>query len=83
MTEPNPWQPIEIAPKDGSLLELTWLYNGDAQDIWPMQWSHIQKNGFFPGKVGFWTAPDGSMTWDDSGEWGPTHWRFARSEVEG
>lgn len=70
------WQDISTAPKDGTLIELTWMENGRPQEIWPMQWAHIQKNGFFPGKVGMWTAPDGSCTWNDEDPDGaPTHWR--------
>jgi len=46
------------------------------QKISPVQWLHIQRNGFFPGKVGMWTAPDGSITWNDDGDGCPTHWRY-------
>lgn len=70
------WQPIETAPKDGKVIELTWMDGGKPQEIWPMQWGHIQKNGLFPGKTGFWIIPDGSMTWnDDDPDGAPTHWR--------
>jgi hypothetical protein len=74
------WQPIETAPKDGTVVELTWLENGKPQEIWPMQWAHIQRNGLFPGKVGMWTLPNGGATWnDDDPDGAPTHWRPARS----
>lgn len=70
------WQTIDTAPKDGTVIELTWMEKGNAQEIWPLQWAHIQRNGFFPGKVGMWTSPDGSMTWnDDNPDGAPTHWR--------
>jgi hypothetical protein len=70
------WQDISTAPKDGTTIELTWMENGRPQEVWPCQWCHIQRNGLFPGKVGMWTVPDGSMTWNDSDPDGaPTHWR--------
>lgn len=70
------WLPIETAPKDGTVIELTWMEGGKAQEIWPLQWGHIQKNGLFPGTVGMWVTPDGSITWNaDDPDGAPTHWR--------
>lgn len=70
------WLPIDSAPKDGTVVELTWMEGSHAQEIWPMQWGHIQKNGLFPDRVGMWIVPDGSITWnDDERGGGPTHWR--------
>jgi len=40
-----------------------------------MQWGHIQRNGLFPGLVGMWVAEDGSFTWQDADDLGPTYWR--------
>lgn len=71
------WQPIETAPKDGSVIALTSFFDdGEQFETWPMQWMHIQRNGLFPGKTGMWTHPSGGLTWNDDGVGGgPTHWR--------
>lgn len=78
------WLPIDGAPKDGRVIDLTWMEGGVPQEIWPMQWGHIQRNGLFPENTGMWVAPDGSVTWNggpDNG--GPTHWRAVRDQSQG
>lgn len=74
------WQPIETAPRDGTVIDLTWMEDGKPAEIWPMQWGHIQQNGLFPGQVGMWVATDGSCTWSETHTDGaPTHWRLSTS----
>jgi hypothetical protein len=74
------WQPIATAPRDGTIVELTWMgNNGEPQEIWPMQWGHIQRNKLFAGDtVGMWVMPNGGATWTEHDPDGaPTHWRAA------
>lgn len=71
------WRDIATAPKDGTVIVLTWMENGEPQEQWPMQWGHIMRNGFFPGKVGMWMTPDAAITWNEDcppSIGGPTHW---------
>lgn len=58
-------------PRDGTLI----IVGHDDVGEFPMQWGHIQRNGLFPGKVGMWVAQDGSFTWQDGPEEGPSYWR--------
>lgn len=78
------WMPIETAPRDGRIIEITALEDdGTPYEIWPMQWCHIQRNEFFaPGKIGMWTHPSGECTWRE-GEGGPTHWRPLKERPAG
>ncbi len=73
------WQPIETAPRDGTLVLVTWLEDdGQPSEIHPMQWGHITRNEFFaPGQVGMWVAPHGGYTWQEGDGGGPTHWQPA------
>ncbi len=71
------WKEIKSAPKDGTLIRVGWKFpeDKDMQEHYVMRWGAIQRNGMFPGKVGMWVAPDGSFTWNDEGDGGPTHWQ--------
>lgn len=75
---PDIWQPIESAPRDGSMVVLT-AFEPDGTPFgeeYEMQWMAIQRNGLFPGVTGMWTAPNGAFTWNGSPDTGgPTHWR--------
>ena len=70
------WRPIETAPRDGTIIEITSIEpDGEVFEIWPMRWDAMKENGLFPDVRGFWTVSDGSVTWIDAADSGPTHWR--------
>jgi hypothetical protein len=69
--EATDWLPIHTAPRDGTLI---WISDMDGHTA-PMRWNAERENGLFPGVVGFWELSDGSMTWNEEGDLGPTHWR--------
>ena len=58
-------------------------WHTQPQEIWPMQWGHIQRNGLFPDVVGIWVSPGGSVTWNESDPYGaPNHWRVHQGRTE-
>lgn len=74
-TSAGSWKPIETAPKDGRVIRLGFMEDGAIAQTADMQWSHIQRNGLFPGQVGMWVCPGGNFTWNPvPAEFGPTHW---------
>jgi len=78
MIPQDKWRAIETAPRDGRLVELTWMENDRPADIAAMKWVPDARNGLHPGKVGFWIigrpgSPE--VTWSEHDGAGPTHWR--------
>lgn len=75
------WQTIETAPRDGSLVDLTWLDNGRPQEIYPMCWNQFAENRAFQDGKGIWAMHNretGALlcTWSEQHPDGaPTHWR--------
>lgn len=60
------WQPIETAPRDGTVITLT---NAERNEVYWMQWNAINS---------VWVCPYGRFTWIDGG---PTHWRTLEAEL--
>lgn len=72
------WHPIATAPRDGSLVYLTWMEGGQPQEQWPMRWDVEATNGLFPDVKGMWVLDGGGATWTEHDPDGaPTHWRQA------
>lgn len=65
------FQPIETAPRDGTLIEVHHQHCG----TFPMRWDPAAKSALFPGVIGMWTTPSGDFTWTESEGYGPTSWR--------
>jgi hypothetical protein len=72
------WHPISTAPRDGTEVDLTWMEDGQPQEVWPMCWSLFAGTDW----RGIWvmcSKLSGALlcTWteEDPSE-GPTHWRY-------
>lgn len=70
------WRDMKTAPRDGTVVLLTWMHNGKPQEIFPMQWQEAATNDFFaPGVTGMWVLPGGGATWTEHDlDGAPTHW---------
>ena len=74
MLEGDDWLSIDTAPKDGRVV----LVGHEDVGIFPMRWNAYGTNPLFaPGDVVIWEMVDGSMTWREGPEDGPSHWREA------
>lgn len=63
---------IATAPRDGRIIMVSHPDVGS----FIMRWNPVGYNDTFaPYDIGIWEAPDGSFTWKDGGEDGPSHWR--------
>jgi hypothetical protein len=65
------WQPIETAPRDGTLIEVHDPDVGGA----PMRWNPEGFNPLVSKKPGIWETSDKSLTWCEDDGYGPTMWR--------
>ena len=77
------WNPnMDEAPRDGTEVELTWMEDGEPQEIWPMRWNPFASNLIAQPHRGLWAMHDrysGALlcTWTESRPDGaPTHWRL-------
>ncbi|TXN33920.1 hypothetical protein [Methylobacterium sp. WL19] len=65
------WEPIATAPRDGSVI---WVMDPDC-GAFLMRWSASTTNPMFSDATGMWLATDGSLTWCEDTDAGPTWWR--------
>lgn len=65
------WRGIHTAPKDGTLI---WVMDPDC-GAFTMRWDDAQTNPMFSAATGMWVASDGSMTWCEDTDAGPTWWK--------
>ncbi len=64
------WQPIETAPRDGTVV-LLWATDAPACE---MYWDPAGRNLLVQSGPGIWTHPSGELTWSEQFGAGPTHW---------
>jgi hypothetical protein len=76
----NGWRTIDSAPRDGTVIDLTWMEDDKPQEIWPMSWNIFAGNSLVQPHKGIWCLrmPNGKIeaTWSEYNDGGgPTHWR--------
>ena len=83
MADQEEWQPIETAPRDGTEVSLTWMENGEPQEIYHgMRWNTFAGNPLVQDGKGIWAIQSPAtgkllMTWSEENPDGaPTHWRY-------
>lgn len=74
------WQPIETAPRDGTV-----IYVADPDcGAFPMRWNSEGYNDIFaPYDLGIWEMESGGMTWSESRDCGPTRWKPLEGGCDG
>lgn len=73
-------QPIATAPRDQRVIVVGHEEVGE----FPMAWNPNGTNSLFaPGVVGIWEMVDGTMTWSEADDLGPSYWRELIPPVEG
>lgn len=76
------WQSMDTAPRDGSMIDLTWMDNDRPQEIYPMCWNQFAENQIVQRGKGIWaihSKTNGAllMTWcEQDPDGAPTHWRM-------
>lgn len=77
----TPWLSMECAPRDGTVITLTWMEDGKPQEIYSgFEWCPNDSNPLVQSHNGIWGIRNKDtgqimMTWCDEGDGAPTHWR--------
>lgn len=75
------WHPISTAPRDGTVVDLTWMEDGHPQEIFSMCWNQFAGNPLVQSGKGIWamhSRVSGRIlaTWcEQDPDGAPTHWR--------